>query len=126
MVVVVVLVLVAGRIGWWYVKQINPEGTPGVPVNFTVNEGDTLESVSERLEAEGIIVNAGVFRWYVEEKGGLELTPGYYQLRPDDHIGNIMGTLRTPPAADLHQGHVPGGFHDRPDGDPARRDRPSA
>jgi UPF0755 protein len=91
MVVVVVLVLVAGRIGWWYVKQINPEGTPGVQVSFTVAEGDTLESLSERLEAEGIIANAGVFRWYVEEKGGLEITPGYYQLRPADHIGNIVG-----------------------------------
>ena len=110
MVVVVVLVLVAGRIGWWYVKQINPEGTPGVPVSFTVNEGDTLESVSERLEAEGIIVNAGVFRWYVEEKGGLELTPGYYQLRPADHIGNIVGTLRTPPAETYTKVTFPEGF----------------
>ena len=110
MVVVVVLVLVAGRIGWWYVKQINPEGTPGAPVNFTVDEGDTLEILSERLEAEGIIVNAGVFRWYVEEKGGLELTPGYYQLRPADHIGNIVGTLRTPPAQTYTKITFPEGF----------------
>ena len=110
MVVVVVLVLVAGRIGWWYVKQINPEGTPSAPVNFTVEEGETLESLSERLEAEGIIVNAGVFRWYVEDKGGLELTPGYYQLRPNDHIGNIMGTLRTPPAQTYSKVTFPEGF----------------
>ncbi|HWM19563.1 MAG TPA: endolytic transglycosylase MltG [Ilumatobacteraceae bacterium] len=110
MVVVVVLVLVAGRIGWWYVKQINPEGTPEAPVSFTVNDGDTLESVSERLEAQGIIVNAGVFRWYVEEKGGLELTPGYYQLRPADHIGNIVGTLRTPPAETYTKITFPEGF----------------
>ena len=110
MVVVVVLVLAAGRIGWWYIKQINPEGTPGAPVNFTVEEGDTLESLSERLEAAGIIVNAGVFRWYVEDKGGLELTPGYYQLRPADHIGNIVGTLRTPPALTYTKVTFPEGF----------------
>jgi UPF0755 protein len=110
MVVVVVLVLVAGRIGWWYVKQINPEGAPGTPVNFTVDDGETLESLSERLEAEGIIVNASVFRWYVDENGGLELTPGYYQLRPDDHIGNIVGTLRTPPALTYTKVTFPEGF----------------
>jgi UPF0755 protein len=110
LVVAVVLVLVAGRIGWWYVKQIDPEGPTGAPVNFTVEEGETIESLSERLEAEGIIVNAGVFRWYVEEKGGLELTPGYYQLRPNDHIGNIMGTLRTPPAQTYSKVTFPEGF----------------
>jgi UPF0755 protein len=110
MVVVTVLVLVAGRIGWWYVKQINPEGPPGAPVNFTVAEGETLERLSERLEAEGIVVNAGVFRWYVEEKGGLEITPGYYQLRPNDHIGNIVGTLRTPPAQTYTKVTFPEGF----------------
>ena len=79
-------------------------------MNFTVEEGETLESLSERLEVEGIIVNAGVFRWYVEDKGGLELTPGYYQLRPNDHIGNIMGTLRTPPAQTYTKVTFPEGF----------------
>jgi UPF0755 protein len=106
----IVLVLVAGRVGWWYVKQINPEGAPGAPVNFTVAEGETLESLSERLEAQGIIVNASVFRWYVDDKGGLELTPGYYQLRSGDHIGNIIATLRTPPALTYTKVTFPEGF----------------
>lgn len=110
LVAILVLVLVAGRIGWWYVKQINPEGPPGAQVNFTVAEGETLESLSERLEAAGIIVNAAVFRWYVDDKGGLELTPGYYQLRPGDHIGNIVGTLRTPPAQTYTKVTFPEGF----------------
>ncbi|MGH9134438.1 MAG: endolytic transglycosylase MltG [Ilumatobacteraceae bacterium] len=108
--VTVVLVLVAGRVGWWYIAQINPEGAPGEPVNFTVGEGETVETLSERLEAEGIIVSASVFRWYVDDKGGLELTPGYYQLRPGDHIGNIVGTLRTPPALTYTKVTFPEGF----------------
>ena len=51
-----------------------------------------------------------MFRWYVEEKGGLELTPGYYQLRPNDHMGNIIGTLRTPPAQTYTKVTFPEGF----------------
>ena len=110
LVVGVVAVLVAGWTGWWYVRQINPTGQPGPPASFTVVEDDTLMTISERLEAEGFIVDAGVFRWYVEHNGGLELTPGYYELRPGDHVGNLLGRLRTPPAQTYTKVTFPEGF----------------
>lgn len=96
-VLVLVAILVAGATGWWYINQINPKGDPGVAVNFTVNPGETVETLSVRLQDEGFITNARVFRWYVERQGGLELTPGYYALRPRDHMGNLMRVLGTPP-----------------------------
>jgi UPF0755 protein len=103
-------VLVGGGVGWWYVQQINPEGDPAPAINFTVNPGETLETLSGRLEEEGLIDSAGVFRWYVERHGGLELTPGYYRLRPRDHMGNIMAVLRTPPAETYSSVTFPEGF----------------
>lgn len=106
----VVGVLIAGAVGYWYLGKINPPGNPGPPVNFTVNANDTLATLSERLEAEGLITDAGVFRWYVERKGGLEITPGYYELRPNDHMGNIMGRLNTPPALTYSKVTFPEGF----------------
>ena len=36
---------------------------------------------------EGIITNARVFRWYVKRKGGLDLQPGYFTLRPHGRHG---------------------------------------
>ena len=33
---VIVVVLVAGVVGWWYIHQINPAGDAGDPVSFTV------------------------------------------------------------------------------------------
>ena len=95
---IVVLVLLAGVVGWWFVRQLNPSGEPGAAVNFTVNDGDTISSVAARLEQQGIIVNASVFRWYVSSKGGLELSPGYYSLKPRDDAGRILTALATPPA----------------------------
>lgn len=96
--VVVASVLFLGGLGWWTVRVLNPSGEPGVAVNFTVNEGDTISSVATRLETAGIIANATIFRWYVSTKGTIALTPGYYALKPKDNAGSIIETLSTPPA----------------------------
>lgn len=93
----VAAVLTFGGVAWWYLQRINPPGDPLPPITFTVGADETVESLSERLEAEGIVTDARVFRWYVERQGGLELTPGFYLVRPEDHMGNIMRVLSTPP-----------------------------
>lgn len=110
MFVTLALIVVAGCVGLWYTRQVNPPGDPGDPVSFTVNADDTVETISERLEDRGLVSKAWVFRWYVDHHGGLELTPGYYQLRPADHMGNIMRVLRTPPSETYTKVTFPEGF----------------
>ena len=110
MVVAIVAILVAGAVGWWYLGKINPEGAPGDVVSFTVAEDDDLESLTERLVEEGLVSDAGVFEWYVEREGGLEITPGYFELRPNDHMGNVLGRLRTPPGQTYTRVTFPEGF----------------
>lgn len=110
MLLTLALVVAAGCVGLWYTQQVNPKGDPGDPVSFTVNADDTVESISERLEARELVTKAWVFRWYVEHHGGLELTPGYYQLRPNDHMGNIVRILRTPPSETYTKVTFPEGF----------------
>jgi UPF0755 protein len=51
-----------------------------------------------------------VFRWYVDRKGGLDLQPGYYTLRPHDDLGNVLSTLRTPPEQTYEKVTFPEGF----------------
>jgi UPF0755 protein len=109
-VLVAVLVITAGWIGWWYLGRVNPEGPPEGTIAFTVLETDTLDSLADRLLDEGLITDASVFTWYVERKGGLEITPGYYQLPVNDHIGNLLATLRTPPGQTYRQVTFPEGF----------------
>jgi len=110
MVVVVIAILVAGAVGWWYLGKINPAGEAGDVQSFTVNEDDDLDTVSERLVEEGLVSDADVFEWYVEREGGLELTPGYYEIRPNDHMGNVLGRLRTPPGQTYTKVTFPEGF----------------
>ena len=97
-IVVVASVLFLGCLGWWTVRVLNPSGEPGVAVNFTVNDGDTISSVTARLHSAGIISNATIFRWYVSTKGTIALTPGYYALKPKDNAGSLVEALSTPPA----------------------------
>lgn len=108
--VVVGALLAAGLGGRWVLNQVAPPGDPGDPVNFTVAQGESVADVVERLQAEGIITNGRVFRWYIDRKGGLALQPGYYTLRPRDDLGNILSTLRTPPAETYDKVTFPEGF----------------
>jgi UPF0755 protein len=108
--IVLVLVLSAGGGSLWYLRQVNPPGAPLAAVTFTVNTGDTIDAVSKRLQAEGVITNARVFRWYVSRKGGIDFVPGYYQLMPRDHMGNVMAGLNTPPAQTFTKVTFPEGY----------------
>jgi UPF0755 protein len=109
-VIAIVGILVGGGVGLWYLGKVNPPGEAGAARSFTVDQSDTLQTVSERLEKDGLISDAAVFRWYVEHHEGLELTPGYYQIRPDDHMGNVMLALNTPPSATYQQVTFPEGY----------------
>ena len=102
--------IVVGCVGMWYLRQVNPSGDPGAVEVFKVLPTDTVESVSVRLQDRGLITNARVFRYYVDHNGGLVLTPGDYELRPRDHIGNVMRVLRTPPSLTYTKVTFPEGF----------------
>ncbi|MEI6198578.1 MAG: endolytic transglycosylase MltG [Actinomycetota bacterium] len=97
-IVVAASLLFLGAIGFWTIRVLNPSGNPGVAVNFTVNDGDTISSIATRLENAGIVSNATIFRWYASTKGKIILTPGYYALHPRDDAGSIIEALATPPA----------------------------
>ncbi|MEP4652642.1 MAG: endolytic transglycosylase MltG [Ilumatobacter sp.] len=106
----IVAIIIAGAVGWWYLQRLNPPGDAGPVEAFTVVEGETLETLSQRLEDEGFVEDAGVFVQYVENKGGLEIVPGFYELRPSDHVGNVMGRLSVPPAQTSRSITFPEGF----------------
>ncbi len=106
---VAAVTLLMGAIGWWYVHQVNPSGK-GDLQSFTIVEGDTIESVSQRLADDGFVSSASVFSWYVSRKGGVELIPGYYTIAPKDHMGNIMAVLKTPPSATYQKVTFPEGY----------------
>jgi UPF0755 protein len=106
----IVMIMIAGAVGWWYVQKLNPEGDPGDVQAFVIAEDETLETLADRLEADGLVSDANVFVQYAERDGGLEIVPGYYEIRPNDHMGNVLGRLKTPPGQTYSNVTFPEGF----------------
>lgn len=104
------LVLAIGWVGWWYLERVDPGDGPNEVVEFTVGESDTLDSVAGRLVDGGLVEDADLFTWYVERQGGLELTPGYYELRTNAHMGDVLAGLRRSPADTYQRVTFPEGF----------------
>lgn len=95
---------------WRYLQKVNPSGDPSAAITFEIRDNDDLRSVSERLETQGIVVDAGTFRRYVSDEGGLDVVSGFYTLRPRDHMGNLLRALRTSPAETFVKVTFPEGF----------------
>jgi UPF0755 protein len=106
----VVAALVAGSVGWWVLRQVNPSGRRGEPTTFIVKDDDNLVTISHRLKQAGFITHAGVFEWYVKRKGRFSPEPGYYTLRPRDTMGNVAGALRKSPNATFTSVTFPEGY----------------
>ncbi len=109
-VVVLLGVVLYGWITWRHLERVNPPGDPGAAQIFEVTEDDDLESLSRRLEAEGFVVDDATFRRYTRDEGGLDIVPGFYTLRPYDHIGNLLRVLRTPPNETFWRVTIPEGY----------------
>ena len=108
--VVLAALITGGAVGLWYMRQINPPGQPGASVTVTVDEGMTVVQLAKRLQAEGIITNASVFRFYIDRRGGLKLTPGYYSIRKKESMGRIAAIFETPPSQTFTKVTFPEGF----------------
>lgn len=115
-VVFAVTVVVAVGLVWFgtdqlsYLRKVNPPGEPAAADVYRIEDGTDLSSLADGLEAAGFIVDSGVFERYVADKGGLEIVPGYYTMRPRDHIGNLLRVLRTPPNETYFKVTFPEGF----------------
>ena len=110
MVLGIVMIMIAGAVGWWYLGQINPRVPPATCRASRCSRTTISTRSPQRLLEQGLISDVGVFEWYVDRNGGLEITPGYYEIRPDDHMGNVLGRLRTPPGQTYTKVTFPEGF----------------
>lgn len=109
-VTVVAAILLAGLAGWWVVRELNPGGGNGETVTVTVNTGDDLNAVIDRLAEADLIGNRSIFSWYVRSRGGFEPVAGYYQVARGSSAGDIVEILSTPPADTFVNVTFPEGF----------------
>ncbi len=72
-----------------------PAGSDDTPVSFTIQPGESVTSISERLERAGLIIDAQLFRRYVQHHdldAGIEA--GGFTLRQTMTIPEVAQTLQ--------------------------------
>ena len=106
--VLAVLTVVGLGAGVWLLKQISPSGGPGEKVTVEVLPGTSVAAVATKLEDEGIITSARIFRLYLKATGGAaSVQAGEYELRRNLPMGDAKAALRRGPSIKFQRLTVP-------------------
>jgi UPF0755 protein len=74
---------------------LRPAGTSKTPVRFLVMPGETAAQVADRLEQQGLITNANLFRLYMRHEGlDAHLEAGEFELSPSMTMPEIAAALQ--------------------------------
>ena len=111
LVVVVVVALVVGGLGvFWVRRQINPGGRPGPAVAVSIPPRSSTGRIASILGHAGVIHSPTIFRFYVKIKGVGPLLPGSYRLSKNSKYDDVIAALEKGPPIELHRFTIPEGF----------------
>ena len=103
--------LLAGALGVWVQRKIDPSGSPGEPQTITIPVGATSSDIGEQLASEGVIASAFVWDWYLRINGGGPFEAGDYELGDNSSMGDVVRILgRGPRPPDERRFTMPEGF----------------
>ena len=104
---VVLLVFGLGA-GLWVLRQVSPSGGPGEKIAVDILPGTSVAGVATKLEDEGVITSARIFRLYLKTTGGAEsVQAGEYELRRNLSMGAVKAALRRGPSIKFHKLTIP-------------------
>ena len=79
-----------------------PAGTDGSLRSFSIEQGETASTVSTRLQEEGLISDAELFRLYMRYHGiDQRLAAGRFELAPNMAMPEIAETLQRPQVEEI-------------------------
>jgi UPF0755 protein len=84
--------------GAWLARLVDPPGSPGAKVSVAIPPGTSAAGIAARLEGQGVLTSARVFRFYAKLKGaGTGFQAGEYELRRRMAMGAVLDTLHAGP-----------------------------
>ena len=103
-----VILVVGLAAGLWLLRQVSPGGGPGEKVAVDIVPGTSVAAVSEKLEDEGVITSARIFRMYLKFSGGAgTIQAGEYELRRNLSMGEARAALRRGPSIRFQRLTIP-------------------
>ncbi|MDQ3384951.1 MAG: endolytic transglycosylase MltG [Actinomycetota bacterium] len=97
--VLLVVGLLVAAAGALYLRSlVDPGGAPGSEVAVEIPTGSSPADIGRLLAEEGVIEDAGIWRWYLRLKGGGPFLAGSYTFRENSSIGDAVAVLEDGPA----------------------------
>jgi peptidoglycan lytic transglycosylase G len=84
--------------GVWLARLVDPPGSPGAKVSVAIPPGTSAAGIAVRLERQGVVTSARVFRLYVRVSGaGTDFQAGEYELRRRMAMSTVLDALHVGP-----------------------------
>ena len=97
--------------GVWLARVVNPPGPPAGKVSVAIPPGTSAAGIAARLERQGVLRSARVFRVYLRLKGaGTDFQAGEYDLRRRMAMGDVLDALHAGPRIRFAKLLIPEGF----------------
>ena len=95
----------------WLARVVDPPGPPGGRVSVAIPPGTSAAGIAARLERQGVLRSARVFRVYLRLKGaGTDFQAGEYDLRRRMAMGDVLDALHAGPRIRFAKLLIPEGF----------------
>ena len=108
---VVVAIIALGLVALWALRQFDPPGGPGEPVNLVVADGSSVEQIADQLADSHVITNSLVFQSYVRLVSGGPYQAGEYEFAERSSVKDAVAVLDAGPRPpDYFDVTVPPGF----------------
>ena len=82
----------------WVDEQLDPPGDPYGEVVLTLALGSSTASISDLLEAEGVIPSSRAYEWYVRLRGGPAFQAGEYTFQSNSSVWETLAVLEAGPS----------------------------
>lgn len=99
-----------GGVFVWYQRQVNPPGTPGQAISFTIPEGASNSTIAAILDDKGVISSARVFKIYLKLHPASGLEAGNYSMRRNESFGAVIDRLKSGPEKSFERLTIPEGL----------------
>ena len=82
----------------WVNEQLDPPGDPVGEIVLTLPLGSSTASISDLLEAEGVIPSSRAYEWYVRLRGGPAFQAGEYTFQSNSSVWETLTVLEAGPS----------------------------
>jgi UPF0755 protein len=97
--------------GVWLARKIDPPGPPGATVSVPIQPGTSAAGIANRLQQQGILSSARVFRLYLKLTGeGSNFQAGEYELQENMAMGAVVHALKAGPKIRFYKLTLPEGL----------------